>query len=67
VAASRPGATLGDQTAGRIAAAPPERLGSEVLELPGDHGEIMTAPDEYAAKLNGLRRRARPHLTEVIE
>jgi pimeloyl-ACP methyl ester carboxylesterase len=51
------GAASGQQTARRAAEALARHLGSELVEFPGDHGGIMTAPEQYAAQLDRLLRR----------
>src|SRR5262245_41979518 len=48
------GETSGDQLAYRAAVALADRLGSALVNFPGDHGGFMTHPDAFAARLRDL-------------
>jgi pimeloyl-ACP methyl ester carboxylesterase len=52
------GDASGTQPARRAADALAERVGTEVVEFPGDHGGLMTQPDAFAARLAEVLGRA---------
>jgi pimeloyl-ACP methyl ester carboxylesterase len=52
------GDASGTQPARRAADALAERLGTDVVEFPGDHGALMTQPDAFAARLVEVLGRA---------
>jgi pimeloyl-ACP methyl ester carboxylesterase len=50
------GEASGTQAARRAANALAERLGTDVIEFPGDHGGLMTQPEAFAARLHSVLR-----------